>query len=150
LLVLSVGPVQMFSVLGAENSCRVLSAIAQKLELSFLMIWLILIDESWITTNPALTLYKIWTKTDKGKPAKAKVMVLSISIYLSILLCHVALPRQRRHKCLLIFLSITLTKLSSLTWCQKCFVCKIWMTLVNSEKIILKLSIHKRTNKLPL
>ena len=28
LLVLSVGPVQMFSVLGAENSRRVLSAIA--------------------------------------------------------------------------------------------------------------------------
>jgi hypothetical protein len=151
LSVLSVGLVQMFSVLGVENSHRVLSAIAQKLVLSFLLIWLILIDEScWITTNPALILYKIWTKTDKGKPAKVKVMVLSISIYLLILLCHNALPRQWRQKCLLAFLSITLTKLSSLAWCQKCFVGKLWMPLINSKKIILKLSIHKHTNKLPL
>jgi hypothetical protein len=45
--------------------------------LSFFLIWLILIDESWwITTNPALTLYKIHRqRQSKGKPAKAEVMV---------------------------------------------------------------------------
>ena len=52
LLVLSAGPVRMFSVLRAENSRRVLSAIAQKLVLSFLLIRLILIGSCWrITTN---------------------------------------------------------------------------------------------------
>jgi hypothetical protein len=51
---------------------------------------------------------------------------------------------------LLAFLSITLTKLSSLPWCQKCFVGKLWMPLINSKKIILKLSIRKRIDKLPL
>jgi hypothetical protein len=151
LLVLSVGPVRMFSVLGAENSRRVLSAIASETSVEFPLNLVVLIDEScWITTNPALILYKIWTKTYKAKPAKAKVMVVLISIYFSILLCHIALSQQRHQKCLLAFLSITLTKLSSLALCQKCFVDKLWMPLINSEKIILKLSIRKRTNKLPL
>ena len=39
LLVLSVGPVQMFSVLGAENSHRVLSAIASETSVELPFDW---------------------------------------------------------------------------------------------------------------
>jgi hypothetical protein len=76
LLVLSVG-LWMFSVLRAENSRRVLSAIALEasVELS-----LDVVDSDWwdlLNHNQSYnTLYKIWTKTNKGKPAKAKVMIL--------------------------------------------------------------------------
>jgi hypothetical protein len=143
------------NVLGAwsreENWRRVLSTIASKIGVELPLDWLILIKENcWITTNSTLTLYQIWTKIDMGKPTKAKVTVLSISIYLLILLCHIAIPRQRCQKCLLIFLSFTLTKLSSQAWCQKYSVGKFWMPLINSEKIILKLSICKHIDKLLL
>jgi hypothetical protein len=84
LLVLSVGPVWMFSVFGAENSRRVLSAIASEtgVELPLDSVdsdwWKLLMNHNQFCN----TLYMIWTKTNKGKPAKAKVMILSISIYL--------------------------------------------------------------------
>jgi hypothetical protein len=67
------------NVLGAwsrEFMQSLLSHGSQKLMLSFFSTWLILIDkELWITTSPTLTLHKIHKKTNKGKPAKAKVMV---------------------------------------------------------------------------
>jgi hypothetical protein len=38
-LVSSVGPVRMFSVLGTENSCRVLSAIASEIGVELPLDW---------------------------------------------------------------------------------------------------------------
>jgi hypothetical protein len=87
-LVLNVGLVRIFSVLGVENSHRVLSAIASEtgvelpLDLVDSDLWNLLMNHN----QSCNTLYKIWTKMNKGKPTKAKVMNLSISIYLSILL----------------------------------------------------------------
>jgi hypothetical protein len=75
LLVLSVGLVRMFSVLGAENSRRVLSAIASETGVELPLVgfdcdwWNLLVDQN----QSCNTLYKIWAKTNKGKPLKAEV-----------------------------------------------------------------------------
>jgi hypothetical protein len=94
LSVLSVGLVWMFSMLGVENSRRVLSAIAWETGVE---LPLDLVESVWwdlLNHNQSCnTLYKIWTKTNKGKPAKVKVMILSISIYLSILLAIYPSPK---------------------------------------------------------
>jgi hypothetical protein len=59
----------------------------------------------------------IWTKINKGKPTKAKVMILSISIYLVNSLSHVPLSGNGAKNACWYFLASLITKLSSLAWC---------------------------------
>jgi hypothetical protein len=96
LLVLSVGLVRMFSMLGAENSRRVFLAIASETSVELPLDWF---DCDWwnllMNQNQSCnTLYKVWTKTTKGKPTKAEVLVMisSLSIYLINSLSLVLLP----------------------------------------------------------
>ena len=114
LLVWSVGPVRMFSVLGAENSRSVLLAIASETGVELSLCWF---DSDWwnllVNHNQSCnTLYKIWTKTNKGKPAKAEVLSYDfINKYLFdqfLFIASLRPPWQRCQKCLLTFLSITL------------------------------------------
>jgi hypothetical protein len=86
-----------------------------------------LVDSVWwkllVNQNQSCnTLYKIWTKINKGKLAKEKVMVLSISIYLVNSLSHVPFPGNGVRNAYWHFLASLFTKLSSLAWCQKCMV----------------------------
>jgi hypothetical protein len=110
LLVLSVGPVRMFSVLGVENSRSVLSAITSRIGVELPLDrfgcdwWNLLVNQN----QSCNTLDKIWTDKNKGKPTKADVQSYDIiNKYLFDQFSFSLVPPQQWHqKCLLTFLSI--------------------------------------------
>ena len=113
--------------------------------LSFLLIGLIVIDGIcwWIKTNPAIPCIRYEQRQNKGKPAKANIMILSISIYLVNSLSHVPLPGNGARNACWHFLASLLTKLSFLAWCQKCIVgnyentCKLYIYKVSASAQII-------------
>ena len=124
LLVLSVGPVRMFLVLRAENSRRVFSVIASETGVELPLDWF---DCDWwnllVNHNQSYnTLYKIWTKTKKGKPAKAGVLRYDFTnkyLFDQFSFSLVPLPGNGARNACWHFLESLFTKLSSLVMMPK-------------------------------
>jgi hypothetical protein len=124
------GPVWMFSVLGAENSRSVFSAIASKIVLGFLLIGLILIDGicRWITTNPAIPFIKYEQRQTRVSLLKQRciVMISSISIYLINSLLALCPSRQCARNACCHPLASLFTKLLSLVMMLEMLVGNYW------------------------